>query len=200
MIGSVNGLAPNRCQAITWSNDDLVHSLIYCAPNIQCVKASLTTGDAWHLQYIPSITQTICTWLVVMCRSSSTFFVRLSLIAEFMGPTWGPHGADRTQVGAMLAPWTLLSGMTGFTGQSGVGYLVYFTIIYIGMASLGQSPLSQWRLLRHWWWHLESHRQMHDRTIWINPNMKKMHAKSMCIFILISCMWAIAVSHMIYCE
>ena len=35
-----------------------------------------------------------------------------SLIARFMGPTWGPSGADRTQVGPMLAPWTLLSGMT----------------------------------------------------------------------------------------
>ena len=30
--------------------------------------------------------------------------------ARFMGPTWGPSGADRTQVGLMLAPWTLLSG------------------------------------------------------------------------------------------
>ena len=28
-----------------------------------------------------------------------------------MGPTWGPYGADRTQVGPTLAPWTLLSGM-----------------------------------------------------------------------------------------
>ena len=28
-----------------------------------------------------------------------------------MGPTWGPSGADRTQVGPMLAPWTLLSGV-----------------------------------------------------------------------------------------
>ena len=27
-----------------------------------------------------------------------------------MGPTWGPSGADSTQVGPMLAPWTLLSG------------------------------------------------------------------------------------------
>ena len=27
-----------------------------------------------------------------------------------MGPTWGPTGTDRTQVGPMLAPWTLLSG------------------------------------------------------------------------------------------
>ena len=31
-----------------------------------------------------------------------------TLIARFMGPTWGPSGADRTQVGPMLAPWTLL--------------------------------------------------------------------------------------------
>ena len=32
------------------------------------------------------------------------------LIARFMGPTWGPPGADRTLVGPMLAPETLLSG------------------------------------------------------------------------------------------
>ena len=35
-----------------------------------------------------------------------------SLIARFMGPTWGPSGADRPQVGPILAPWTLLSGIT----------------------------------------------------------------------------------------
>ena len=34
---------------------------------------------------------------------------KLSLIVRFMGPIWGPSGADRTQVGPMLAPWTLLS-------------------------------------------------------------------------------------------
>ena len=33
------------------------------------------------------------------------------LIAMFVGPTWGPSGADGTQVGPMLAPWTLLSGI-----------------------------------------------------------------------------------------
>ena len=37
-----------------------------------------------------------------------------SLIAKFMGPTWVPSGADRTQVGPMLAPWTLLSGLVSF--------------------------------------------------------------------------------------
>ena len=33
-----------------------------------------------------------------------------TLIARFMGPIWGPPGADRTQVDPMLAPWTLLFG------------------------------------------------------------------------------------------
>ena len=36
-----------------------------------------------------------------------------SLIARFMGPTWGPSGADRTQVGPMLASLILLSGWYG---------------------------------------------------------------------------------------
>ena len=31
----------------------------------------------------------------------------MTLITRFMGPTWGPSGADRTRVGPMLAPWTL---------------------------------------------------------------------------------------------
>ena len=31
-------------------------------------------------------------------------------IAKFMGPTWGPPGSCRPQMGPILAPWTLLSG------------------------------------------------------------------------------------------
>ena len=31
--------------------------------------------------------------------------------SKFTGPTWVPSDADRTQVGPMLTPWTLLSGM-----------------------------------------------------------------------------------------
>ena len=34
-----------------------------------------------------------------------------SLIARFMGPKWGPSGADRTHMGPILAPSTLLSGV-----------------------------------------------------------------------------------------
>ena len=36
---------------------------------------------------------------------------KTSRIARFIGPTWGPSGADRSQVGRRWAPWTLLSGM-----------------------------------------------------------------------------------------
>ena len=35
-----------------------------------------------------------------------------SQIAKFMGPTWGPPGPCGTQMGPMLAPWILLSGIT----------------------------------------------------------------------------------------
>ena len=35
---------------------------------------------------------------------------RITPDSHFMGPMWGPPGADRTHVGPMLAPWTLLTG------------------------------------------------------------------------------------------
>ena len=39
-------------------------------------------------------------------------------IARFMGPTWGPSGADRAQVGPMLASWNLLSGLAPLCAAS----------------------------------------------------------------------------------
>ena len=50
-----------------------------------------------------------------------------SLIARFMGTTWGPFGADRTQVGPMLAPWTLLSGFMSIYRDSSE---IFFKKIY----------------------------------------------------------------------
>ena len=35
----------------------------------------------------------------------------MSLVARLMGPTWGPPGSCRPQVGPMQASWTLLSGV-----------------------------------------------------------------------------------------
>ena len=52
-----------------------------------------------------------CSWLCEAAMSAHRHLM-VSPIARFMGPTWSPSGADRTQVGPMLAPWTLLSGIT----------------------------------------------------------------------------------------
>ena len=41
-----------------------------------------------------------------------------SQIARFMVPTWGPPGPCRPQMGPMLAPWTLLSGMASCNSKS----------------------------------------------------------------------------------
>ena len=70
-------------------------------------------------------------WLLVECKSfalcqplcsnlmcqpfAEQLCIIQSLIARFMRQIWGPSEADRTQVGPMLALWTLLSGM--FTGE-----------------------------------------------------------------------------------
>ena len=46
------------------------------------------------------------------------YMLSTTLVARFMGPTWGPSGADRTQVGRMLAPWTLLSGYSSWFSRA----------------------------------------------------------------------------------
>ena len=43
--------------------------------------------------------------------NSSCSLKLASQIANFMWPTWGPSGSCRSQMGPMLAPWTLLSGV-----------------------------------------------------------------------------------------
>ena len=45
------------------------------------------------------------------------WFWSASQIAKFMGPTWGPNGACRPQMGPMLVPWILPSGLTYFCIQ-----------------------------------------------------------------------------------
>ena len=45
-------------------------------------------------------------------------------IASFIGPTWGPSGADRTQVGPMLASWILLSDCLFFLDY----YMFYISV------------------------------------------------------------------------
>ena len=66
-----------------------------------------------------------------------------SLIARFMGPTWGPNGADSTKVGPMWATRNLLSGYVSYLPfhndslvRWGLYQLIYSTIIKIRLVQL----------------------------------------------------------------
>ena len=45
IIGSVNGLAPVRCQAITWTNDYRAHCKIYASPSLNELRVYFITQD-----------------------------------------------------------------------------------------------------------------------------------------------------------
>ena len=49
----------------------------------------------------------------------------LTQVAKFMGPTWGPPGSCRPQMGPMLAPWTLPSGNPPSTAST----KIFFNIL-----------------------------------------------------------------------
>ena len=66
--------------------------------------------NLWHFIWHLNANSLNCSIRSSGVLLNSAHHESISLIARFMGPTWGPHGADRTQVGPMLAPWTLLSG------------------------------------------------------------------------------------------
>ena len=63
------------------------------------------SGQGYYLMFNTSESDD----LVCLDSPNQYFFQGVPLIARFMGPTWGPPGADRTQVGSMLGPWSLLS-------------------------------------------------------------------------------------------
>ena len=65
-----------------------------------------------------------------------------------MGPTWGPPGADRTQMGPMWAAWTLLSGISYLSIGRGYFLTNYHnnTSYYIGVdcIHLKNGHISHW--------------------------------------------------------
>ena len=69
----------------------------------------------------------ICTYWKLQHCCSVVQFSRMprktSQIARFSWPTWCPPGSCRPQLGAMWAPWTLLSGTPLITGQGQVWVL-----------------------------------------------------------------------------
>ena len=90
------------------------NNLIGCYADMSLDSPQMHTAVAsyWKLctcQSFISLMITAYSLLHLTARSDhNTPSAMLSRIARFMGPTWGQSGADRTQVGPMLAPWTLL--------------------------------------------------------------------------------------------
>ena len=82
-----------------------------------------------------------------------------SLMAMSMWPTWGPSGADRTQVGPMLAPWTLLCGTCSM-------YIV-FLLIYRKWPRFYTSDMAMMR------WHTNTSIQLSKKKHESLPNSIK---------------------------
>ena len=105
----------STCVISMWMND-----IMFTLKNLAC-KGLMHNVPHW----------TCATWSnmshSIFCSANyMVTFTGTTLIVRFLGPTWGPPGANRTQVVPMLATWTLLSGY-----------------IY-------NSPIPQW--FSPWWW------------------------------------------------
>ena len=76
---------------------------------------------------------------------------RTSQIAKSMGPTWCPPGSCRPQMGPMLVPWTLLSGIhrrsdTKFRFRMGTRSNILHIIF--SLYDIGILDIWHWTLLR----------------------------------------------------
>ena len=96
-LGYVSGWVSTCCMKINTAIKSGLHIEKYSAPRY---GMSIFSNYSRHHIALP--------WRQMW---SVDYEWKVSLIARFMRPTWSPPGADRTQVGPMLVPWTLLSGM-----------------------------------------------------------------------------------------
>ena len=92
-ISNLGYISLNKAAAICHSGFGYMLT-VDTADEYEFIKEGFLSGSVNHVLYVGA------RWKVT------------SLIARFMGPTWGPSGADRTQVDPMLAPWTFLSGVS----------------------------------------------------------------------------------------
>ena len=76
-----------------------------------CTHYVVTVMSSYHPHWTA-----VYFWSSAGCDRCRVWQHSFTLIAQFMGPTWGPSGTDRTQVGPMLAPenfaiWAILEVM-----------------------------------------------------------------------------------------
>ena len=109
------------CFNMIWPNDTIWHqrsglmlSFAQVLSGNKSLPEPLLTYHQRYLWHSPESNLTTS----AHAFSSITCVQRLPLITRFVGPTWGPPGAGRTQVGPMWAKWTLLSGTLKITTTS----------------------------------------------------------------------------------
>ena len=96
-----------------------------------------------------------------------------SQIAKFMGPTWGPPGSWRPQMGPMLAPWTLLSMLVCCELNSSEQTSVYQNTIITTQESAFENVLYKMSpiLFRSQWVNTDISGHLHPISI-LEPNNK----------------------------
>ena len=82
-------------------NDDKAFSIFVVIPYSSIMICSILSKYAWYTAH---------SWPVRVRYELSCASSDITQIARFMGPTWGPPGSCRPQMGPMVSPWTLLSG------------------------------------------------------------------------------------------
>ena len=122
ITGLDNGLAPNRQQNIISTNDDSVQRHSYAARgemslNIELYSRTVLWFKLTSISYTHRKTR-ISNYMCLILRDACTYphpdvannillciclwrSVKSSQIARIMGPTWGPPGSCRPQVGPM---------------------------------------------------------------------------------------------------
>ena len=82
----------------------------YDENHVRCEEeANINIKSYYHIMIYWNISKYLCKKINI--NNEKWVLTVISQIANFMGPTWGPPGSCRPQMGPMLAPWTLLSGM-----------------------------------------------------------------------------------------
>ena len=130
-INSSNGLAaPNRWQAVVWTDYDIVARTRWKERRSQCrwymthyyhlagcyckIVTSSGTFKCVFAQECANPISGLGRSVVAMVAGAirnTTLWLHWTLIARFMGPTWGPSGAGRTDVGPMnFVIWWGISG------------------------------------------------------------------------------------------
>ena len=98
----IDGLVQERCNSI-------VNTLELCLSCIDPSKWSLGMNGIYNKRITRYTSCHVWCYLI-----HSIYHLKHSIkapqITRFMGPTWGPPGSCRPQMGPMLTPWTLLSG------------------------------------------------------------------------------------------